>query len=179
MLGTCGGSDESALPIHPTLSYMGVRGDTPKSSGAFFTHLFKLHFRTNSCRHCAGAGLPVGSLRLDLYTTVGKGRRPHTQVWCQDQGAFFTHYPVSSLDVAEWFCVFCSMFIRLLLSIVWCYLTHLGSCDLLGDGSAFDTRRAECLSSLANRCDSSPGFEIQAIRAGCTRTDVKKFNGGK
>ena len=67
---------------------MGGRGGTPKSPGAFFTHLFKLHLRTSSCRHRDCAGLPSGSLRLGLYTTVGHGRRPHAWGWCQGQGAF-------------------------------------------------------------------------------------------
>ena len=88
MLGTCGGSDDSAHPIHPTLRYTGSGGGTPESSGACFTHLFNMHFRTSSCRHCSGVDLPLRPHRLDLYTTVGQGRRPHTQGWCQDQGAF-------------------------------------------------------------------------------------------
>ena len=86
MLDTCGGSDESALPVHPTLRCMGVRGGTPQITGGFFTHLFKLHLRTSSCRHRDCAGLPSGSLRLGLYTTVGHGRRPHAWGWCQGRG---------------------------------------------------------------------------------------------
>ena len=110
----------SALVVDPTSRHFpphnielhGGSGATPpKSSGAFFVHFFKLQFPTNSCRHCSGVDLPLGSIRLDVYTTVGQGGRPHTQGWCQDQGAFFTHYPVSSLHAASGFvlCVACPL----------------------------------------------------------------------
>ena len=68
--------------LTPNIEIHGVRGGAQKITGGFFTHLFKLHFRTSSCRHCDCAGLPLGSLRLGLYTTVGQGRRPHAWGWC-------------------------------------------------------------------------------------------------
>ena len=40
MLDTCGGSDESALPVHPTLRCMGVRGGTPKNHRGLFLRTF-------------------------------------------------------------------------------------------------------------------------------------------
>ena len=103
----------------PNIELHGGQGRHPQIIGGFFYALFQFAARTNSCRQCAGADLPLGSCRLDHYTTVGQGRMPHTQGWCQDQGAFFTHYPVSSRHAASWFCAWCSMSIRLLLSIVW------------------------------------------------------------
>ena len=43
MLGTCSGSDEPALPIHPTLRCMGGQGWHSKIVGGFFIALFKVH----------------------------------------------------------------------------------------------------------------------------------------
>ena len=91
-------------PSHtPNIELHGGQGRHLQIIGGFFYAPFQAAFRTKPCRQCAGAGLPSGSLRLDLYTTVGQSRRPHTLGWCQDQGAFFTHYPVSSLDATNSF----------------------------------------------------------------------------
>ena len=79
-------------PSHtPNIELHGGQGRHLQIIGGFFYAPFQAAFRTIPCRQCAGAGLPSGSLRFDLYTTVGQSRRPHTLGWCQGQGAFFTH----------------------------------------------------------------------------------------
>ena len=125
---------------HPTLRCMGVRGDTPESSGAFFTHLFMLHIGTTSCRLCVGAHPPSGSLRLTLYTPVGQSHRSRTQGWCQVQGAFLrttrSRVFMSSAELMS--CGACPSGSR----SASCCASPLAARALLGDGSTLDTRRS-------------------------------------